>query len=242
MPKKKGQNKKKNNQALSDFTLNDCANAPKPVARVTKLVTTESVVSNLSWDEIFDNDLDIVEEVDADGSKSIVFKKKRNHSKTELEDVENRPGSSHWSVYFKLKKLQPMQRIEMNKNIGFIEELSRIDANPDEDSQVLQVTCQNFYEVPPLMGMTLSSVSVVLSQGFRHRRLHLGFNTGDHNVSKNILPECSVVLDTVINIYVFDWWHPKYPHFDNQLPLNVMDDESVPVLKTDFFTVCNGDL
>lgn len=70
----------------------------------------------------------------------------------------------------------------------------------------------------------------------------MGFNTGDHNVSRNILPECSVVLDTVVSIYVFDWWHPKYPHFDNRLPLNVMDDESVPVLKNDFFAVCNDGL
>lgn len=86
------------------------------------------------------------------------------------------------------------------------------------------------------MGMTLSSVSVVLSQGFRHHRLHLGFNTGHHNVSRDILPECSVVLDTVVNMLVFDWWHPKYPHFDNKLPSNVIDDEALPVLKKDFFT------
>ncbi|CAG5002596.1 unnamed protein product [Parnassius apollo] len=356
MPKKKGHKKKANNQALADFTLNDCANASKPVLKVKKSVTTEAVVSELSWDEINEDELDIVEEVDVDGIKSVVLKKKRSHSRTETEDVDSRPGNvypeiiwyliswyikpedighfarinkstysitkresfwrtlykrhcqyhpklpdrlclensyklyglrqrviralyhtydvfvkrvlqqaahdcrphqlvkrrcvnvwyckgtTYWSVYFKFKKLQPMKRIEMNKNVDFIEELGRIDANPDEDTQVLQVTCQNFYQVPPLMGMTLSSVSVVLAQGFRHRRLHLGFNTGDHNVSRNILPECSVVLDTVINFYVFDWWHPKYPHFDNPLPLNVMDDESVPVLKKDFFTVCKGDL
>ncbi|XP_014356900.2 putative transmembrane protein 183BP [Papilio machaon] len=351
MPKKKGQNKKGINQAFSDFTLNDCANAPKPVTRVKKTVTTETAISELSWDQIDQDDLDVIEETDADGAKSLVFKKRRNHSRSETEDVANRPGhvypeiiwyliswyikpedvgsfarinkatyaitkresfwrsfykrycryhlnlperlclennnklyglrqrviralyytynvfimrviqqavhdsqphtlvkrrcinvwyckgSTHWSVYFKFKKMQPKQRVEINKAIDFIEELSRIDANPDEDTQVLQVICQNFYQIPPLMGMTLSSVKVVLSQGFRHRRLHLGFNSGYHNVSKDILPEVSVVLDTVINIYVFDWWHPKYPFFDNQLPQNLMDDKSVPVLKKDFFSL-----
>lgn len=233
--------------------MNDSANALKPVARVIKSVTTDSVVSDLAWDEISEDDLDIVEEKDADGTKSIVFKKKRNHSKTDINDsgrpgivypeiiwyliswyikpedignfaainkatyaitkresfwrtlyyrycqyhpklpqrlcIENSyklyglrqrviralyhtydvfikrilqqaphdcqphqlvkrrcvnvwycKGPSHWSVYFKLKKLQPMRRVEMNRNIDFIEELGRIDANPDEDSQVLQVS------------------------------------------------------------------------------------------------------
>lgn len=100
----------------------------------------------------------------------------------------------------------------------------------------LQVTCQNFNTVPPLMGMTLSSVSMLLSQGFRHHRLHLSFNTGHYAVSKDILPECTVVLDTVKNIMVFDWWHPKYPHFDNKLPWNMGDEEALPVLKKDFFS------
>lgn len=85
------------------------------------------------------------------------------------------------------------------------------------------------------MGMTLSSVSVVLSQGFRHHRLHLGFNSGHYNISRNIFPECSVVIDTVVNIIVFDWWHPKYPYFDSKLPSCLVDEEALPVLKKDFF-------
>ncbi|XP_034829137.1 transmembrane protein 183 [Maniola hyperantus] len=343
MPKKKGKKKGTN----SDFTINDCANAPKPVSRVKKSVTTEPKPEK-SWDELQDDDFDIIEETNADGTKSFVYKKKRNHSKSETdfqecpgvvypeivwylissyikpEDVgnfaginqatysitkresfwralykrycQNNPklpeklriennyklyglrqrviralyhtydvfiqkvqrqashdshphelvrrrcvnvwyckGPTYWSVYFKLKKLKP----ERVKRVHFIEELGRIDANPEEDSQVLQVTCQSFYEVPPLMGMTLSSVSVVLSQGFRHHRLHLGFNTGHYNICRNIIPEHSVVIDTVVNILVYDWWHPKYPHFENKLPSSMRDEESLPVLKKDFFTLCN---
>lgn len=38
-------------------------------------------------------------------------------------------------MYFKFKKSTPYRRIEMD----FIDELGRIDANPEEDAQVLQV-------------------------------------------------------------------------------------------------------
>ncbi|KAM3960073.1 LOW QUALITY PROTEIN: transmembrane protein fates-shifted [Aphomia sociella] len=340
MPKKK--NQKKN--IPQDVTINDCANALKPVSRVKKSTSIDQTPSDISWDQIQDDDFDIIEQTNADGTKNFVYKKS-NHSIPECiddipgivypeivwyfishyikpEDVghfaginkatyaitqresfwrglyrnycENHPklpqrlciensfkvyglrqrviralyhtydvfvkkvvqqgahdsrphllvkrrcvnvwfckGVSYWSIYFKFKKLCPMQRVQTA--VDFLEELGRVDANPEENSQVLQVTCQSFYEVPPLMGMTLSSVSVALSQGFRHHRLHLGFNTGSH-VSKDILPEYTVVLDTVVKILVFDWWHPKYPHFDNTLPSNIRDEESVPVLKKDFFT------
>lgn len=347
MPKKKG--KKKALKAVNaDFTINDSANAPKPVGRVKKSVETEAVPEK-TWEDLQDDDFDIIEGLNADGTKNFVYKKKRNHSKTETENndnaieypeivwylispyikpedvgnfarinkatyaitkresfwralykryCQNNPklpeklriensyklyglrqrviralyhtydvfvkkisqqatqesqphqlvrrrcvnvwyckAQSYWFVYFKLKKSNTDTRV---KSLDFIEELGRIDANPEMDSQVLQVTCQQFYEVPPLMGMTLSSVSVVLSQGFRHHRLHLGFNTGHYNVSRNVIPECTVVIDTVVNILVYDWWHPKYPNFESRLPL--MDEESLPVLKKDFFTSCNKDL
>ncbi|XP_053604750.1 putative transmembrane protein 183BP [Plodia interpunctella] len=148
-------------------------------------------------------------------------------------------SATHWTVYFKFKKIFA-SKTRGRWNVDFLEELGNVDANTEEDCQVLQVTCQSLYDVPPLMGMTLSSVSVVLSQGFQHHRLHLGFNSG-HHVSKNILPECTVVLDTVTNISVYDWWHPRYPHFDNTLPSNVRDDESQPVLKKDFFNIKDGE-
>lgn len=148
-------------------------------------------------------------------------------------------GSSvSWAVYFKFKKLQIKER---TKTQDFITELGRIDANPDQDTQVLQVTCRNFHEVPPLMGMILSSVTMVHSHKAIHQRLYLDFNTGSYNVGKDILPECTVVLDTVLNMHVYDWWHPKYPHFDNKTPTCTEDDEVVPMLKKDFFAIKEGD-
>ncbi|KAL0879876.1 hypothetical protein ABMA27_002404 [Loxostege sticticalis] len=355
MPKKKEKTLKKFNQQVADFTINDSANASKCGNKIKKSTLTVPAPTELAWDQIADDDLDIVEEIDDDGTKTFVYKKKRNHSKTE-QDIENRPGVVYpeivwyliarfvrpedvgrfaainkstyaitkresfwtslyrdfceghpklptrlrlensykvyglrqrvirslyhtydvfvkrvaheaaqdsrphslvkrrcvnvwfckgpllWSIFFKFKRQYPHSRLHSSTTDDFVEELGRVDANPEEESKVLQVTCQSFYEVPPLMGMILTSVSVVLSQGFRHHRMHLGFNTGCH-VSRDILPECTVVLDTVVNIVVMDWWHPKYPHFDNRLPSKFTEsDESLPVLKNDFFTTHEEDL
>lgn len=339
MPKKKTKNK----NLSHDVTLKDSADAPKPVARVKK--STADVVE-LAWDQIEDEDIDIIEETNADGTKSIAYKKNRNKSKLDWE-INSRPGmiypeilwycishyikpesigtfarinkdtyaitkrksfwrmiyktycqnssklperlriensykayglkqrvvralyhthevfmkriarldlhdsrhhllvkkrcinvwfckgTSNWSIYFKFRK--PLQ-LETRKSIDFIDELGSIDANPEEDSQVLQVICKSFHAVPPLMGMTLSSVKMTLSPRLRDHKVQLDFNSGVHSVSKDILPECSVTLDNVFTMFVYDWWHPKYPHFETKLPTNVLDDESVPVLKKDFFS------
>lgn len=234
-----------------DFTINDCANAPKAVGRVKKATPTEAVTPELTWEQMVD-DFDIIEEVNADGTKSFVYKKKRIHSKME-DNIEDRPGvvypeivwyliskyikpddigafarinkatyaitkresfwrtlyqrycqnnpklpeklklengyklyglrqrviralyhtydvfikkvllqaahdsrphllvkrrcvnmwyckgSAHWSIYFKFRRPCLLPRIETN----IIEELGRIDANPEEDNQVLHV-CGSF--------------------------------------------------------------------------------------------------
>lgn len=234
---------------LPDFTINDCANAVKPVGRVKKSVAEPA--PEVTWDQIGDDDLDIEEQVNDDGTKEFVYKKKRNTSKSETDDIDSRPGlvypeivwylvsqyikpedignfaginkttysitkrESFWrtlynrhcrnssklperlriensyklyglrqrviralyhtyelfikkvakeaiqdsrphqlvkrvcvdvwyrkglsnsSVFFKFKKLYPVQRIEREKDM--VKELGRIDANPEEDCQVLQV-------------------------------------------------------------------------------------------------------
>ncbi|KAL4709721.1 hypothetical protein ACJJTC_005524 [Scirpophaga incertulas] len=343
MPKKKGGKK----VISRDFTINDCANAPKPVTKLKKSVEA-TAPPDLSWDQIVDEEYDFIEEINEDGTKQFVYKKKRNNSKSndniddqssvvypeivwyliskfiKPEDVgrfaginkvtyaitkresfwrllykyhcKNHPnlpvklrlensyktyglrqrviralyhtydvfvkritkqqffgvtphhlvkhccinvwfgkGPQQWAVFFKFKKICPLQRLMTSAPVDFIEELGKVDANPEENCQVLQVTCNSFCEIPPLMGMTLSSLSLLLAQGFRHHQLHLGFNMGYHNVSKDILPECSVILDKIVSIVVLDWWHPKYPYFDNKLPSTMTDEEAEPVLKDSFF-------
>lgn len=240
-----------------DFTINDCANAPKSVDRVKKATPTETVTPELTWEQIPNDDFDVIEEINADGTKNFVYKKKKKHSKAE-DNVEDSPGGvypeivwylishyikpedvgrfaginratfaiteresfwrtlykrycqnnpklperlrlengyklyglrqrviralyhtynvfikkvlqqatqdslphllvkrrcvnmwyckgvAHWSIYFKFKKPSFLPRIETN----FIDELGRIDANPEEDNQVLQV-CVHFLFVEP---------------------------------------------------------------------------------------------
>lgn len=235
---------------ISDFTLNDCANAPKPVSRVKKSAPAEAVPPELPWDRIQDEDFDIVEEILEDGCKTFVYRRKKQVHKPE-DNIDTRPGIEYpeivwylishyikpeevghfaginkatyaitkresfwrtlykrycqnhpklperlriensymvyglqqrviralyhtydvfinkvssqqlhdykphallkrrcvnvwyrkapcyWIVYFKLKRVYGCQR--ETEAVDFIEELGRIDANPEEDSQVLQV-------------------------------------------------------------------------------------------------------
>lgn len=46
-------------------------------------------------------------------------------------------GVSYWSIFFKFKKICPWEKIAA---VDFLEELGRIDANSEEDAQVLQVS------------------------------------------------------------------------------------------------------
>ncbi|XP_023936108.1 transmembrane protein 183 [Bicyclus anynana] len=343
MPKKKS----KKQGTHSDFTINDCANAPKPVGRVKKSAVAEPLPEK-SWEDLQDDDLEaIIQKPNPEGVKE--YKKKRNHSKCEV-DVTDRPGieypeivwylispyikpeeignfaginratysitkrESFWralykrycqnkpkllpekfridndyklyglqlrviralyhtydvfiqkvlretgdllngcsrpydlvgrrcvnvwyskdycSLYFKLKKLSPA-RVQCD---DFIKELGRIDANPEEGSKILEVMCLNYSEVPPLLGLTLTSVRVTLSQTCRHRRLYLGFNRSHNNVYIERQPECSVCINSIVSMLVYDWWDPKYPHFEIKLPTYMREEESVPVLKKDFFSL-----
>lgn len=81
----------------------------------------------------------------------------------------------------------------------------------------LQVTCLNFVALPMVMGLSLCSVSLIVSQGILHYRLQLVFGS-DHLCYTASRPSISsldcvtVVLDPVVNVRVLDWWHPMYPH------------------------------
>lgn len=134
-------------------------------------------------------------------------------------------GKDRWYFYFKLKEIQKngknslRQRTRMNnREKNFVETLDDIAANPEEDCKILMVTCLKYSMLPPVIGLTLQSVSMTLMPGFKDHRLQLGFGTSDiPNTSTN-----QVVLNEVINCLILDWWHPTYPHQDTipkiQLP------------------------
>ncbi|KAJ8707603.1 hypothetical protein PYW07_011280 [Mythimna separata] len=334
MTKKKG---KKN--VSQDFTINDCANAPKPVKAIRKPAPVLKPAMEPAWDDVED-DTEIVSETAEDGTKQLVYTKKKK-DKTPIEErpgieypeilfylisryikpedigtfakinkaacavtkskafwilqykryCENHPklpdrlradslkayglrqtviralyhtydkftrricrtdahpsilvswvcvnvwynrGLTYWNVYFKLKKPQ-VHSSQSPVDKDLIEELGRVDANPEEGAQVLMVTCKGFDRIPALQGMTLSTVKMVLSQGYRHHTLHLGFNSSCYSV-KGIVPECEIILDAVVKAIVCSWWHPQYPHSGNFIP---RQDQPLLLLK-DFFDEDDG--
>lgn len=236
---------------ITDFTINDSANAPKPITRIKKVNTVEKVPD--TWDDIGIDEFDVIEETAPDGSKKLVYKKKRSQCSLKSENIDNQQGvvypeivwylisqfinpedvgyfacinkttyaitkcgsfwrglysrfcennrklpetliigknfrvyglrqrviralyhtydvfinkvsqqtiydshphnlvkcrcvnvwfckgTNYWTVFFKLKKSQLFKRVE---TVDVIEELGRIDANPEENTQVLKVGIQ----------------------------------------------------------------------------------------------------
>lgn len=123
---------------------------------------------------------------------------------------------NQWLFFFKLKQ----NTLMLGRGTGgkirqpdLLEMLEDVSANQDEGCKVLQVTCLNYVAIPMVMGLSLCSVSLTLSQGVRHHRLQLAFGSG-HMCYPNItsLDSITVVLDPVVNVRVLDWWHPLYPH------------------------------
>lgn len=128
-----------------------------------------------------------------------------------------------WLYYFKFKKntnmrLPHSKRYDTQRQPDLLEMLEDVSANPDENCRVLQITCRHFIAVPPVLGLTLISVALNLSQGFCNHRLQLGFGSGIYSCRNNSLggsDGITVILDPVINVKVLDWWHPQYPHNHN---------------------------
>ncbi|XP_013189532.1 uncharacterized protein LOC106134109 isoform X1 [Amyelois transitella] len=78
-----------------DVTISDSADAPKVVSKLKKFtgVGPEIIKSEMTWDQMNSDSTDheIVEEFNPDGTKSFVYKKKRNRSKSEAS-IDDRPG------------------------------------------------------------------------------------------------------------------------------------------------------
>ncbi|GBP47222.1 Transmembrane protein 183 [Eumeta japonica] len=292
-----------------DVTLYDSANAPKCVTRLKKWNTVEPSDVINSWDDCNEDEFDVIEETNDDGTTQLVFSRKKKKKKPEQVSMDNRPGcvypeiiwyfisryvkpeeigtfaainkttyaitntesfwrsiysrycenspklpetlkmenncsayglrqrvvralyytydaftsrvlnpdrgkkphqllkmqcvnmwyskgQSHWSICFKFKRPNPLEGTK-SEIPDIMEELSRIDINPDDNKVILQVICNGFVEMPPpVMGMTLTKLNVYLSHGFRFHRLHLGFNYGPF-ISYDIQPEQFLVFDTV---------------------------------------------
>ncbi|KAG5881678.1 hypothetical protein JTB14_030898 [Gonioctena quinquepunctata] len=144
--------------------------------------------------------------------------------KRQCESLWHQKKKGSWVYYFKMRErtdihLQHSSR-GSPKQPDLLEILDDVSANPDEHCRVLQVTCKHLTRIPPVIGQLLTSVSLTLSQGFRHHRLLLGFGSGMSNYcSPDGSNSSTIILDPVINYKVLDWWHPLYPHSHNMQDL-----------------------
>lgn len=100
--------------------------------------------------------------------------------------------------------------------------------------EILQVSCFKYGMVPLVMGLILQTVKVTLSPGFDHHRIQLSFGTS--YIPKT--PTQVIVLNGVVDLKVFDWWHPCYPHQD-VISSTILEEttESWDFVPSDYLTV-----
>ena len=120
---------------------------------------------------------------------------------------------TQWFYYFKFKETGADVHGAKQKQ-DLVEILEDVSANPDEGCKILEVACKNFIPVPLVQGLTLSDVTLNLSQGFRHHRLQMSFKSG-YYYSVTSEPNNVILLDPVVMWKIFDWWHPSYPQGNN---------------------------
>lgn len=90
--------------------------------------------------------------------------------------------------------------------------------NCENDYYVLEVTCQTFLSVLPVMGLVLSNVYLKLSSDMRYHCLKLVFDTNIKGIpegNRKGVEDTVIVLDPVLNLKIYPWWHPKYPFTNN---------------------------
>ncbi|XP_069133707.1 transmembrane protein 183-like [Argopecten irradians] len=131
------------------------------------------------------------------------------------------PNKSMWNFNFKLRKERMGEINSLLKLTGEPQNLHSgykdLHHNLENDSFVLRVTCKNFTGIPPVMGLVLTNVLLRLSTNMRYFTIRLMFDTTlkqsmGSNVRDNQGPEKVVILDPVVDVRVFPWWHPNYPH------------------------------
>lgn len=127
---------------------------------------------------------------------------------------------NEWHYYFKLKEPNPRRRQsyrnEPSHQSDLMEMLEDVMANNEEGCRILQVCCPDFVSTPPVVGLTLSSVSRTLSEstGLGHYRLQMGFGSGIRYATRplDVNNGTVIIIDPMTNLSVLDWWHPLYPH------------------------------
>ena len=129
------------------------------------------------------------------------------------------PVKNLWNFNFKLRKerisdINKLVTIKSTRDKNLHKGYCDVYSNTENDCYLLQVTCQNFQNVTSVMGLVLSNITLKVGQGMRYHCLRLHFDScmkTTTNHVKNKAGDIVIMLDPVLNLKVFPWWHPKYP-------------------------------
>lgn len=121
-----------------------------------------------------------------------------------------------WSFYFKFRKgdsvdLSSNERKSI-KSRDFEKWHQDFFYNPDDKSSILEVTCPGFTPLQVVMGLILNGVYLnVSAESMRYHRLKLIMDTNYRiTTKKNQNSMCEIVLDPVLEVRVYPWWHPNF--------------------------------
>ncbi|XP_043271807.1 transmembrane protein 183 [Venturia canescens] len=153
----------------------------------------------------------------------------------------HKKGKTRWYFYFKLKEVKKNRYTASRGESNWDDEKSdssnvseNVSANTEDGCRILRVSCLKYGMVPLVMGLTLQTVKVTLSPGFDHHRIQLNFGTS--YIPKT--PTQVILLTSVVDLKVLDWWHPCYPHQD-VVSSTILEEttESWDFVPSDYLTV-----
>lgn len=139
-----------------------------------------------------------------------------------------------WMYSFKLKLNRDFKisRNSVDSQPDLLEMLDDVLANSENGCRILQICCPHFMPTPLVLGLTLKSATLTYSEGFRTHRLNLRFGSGlcygSHPV--DVSNSIEIMLDSVLNWRVLDWWHPLYPHNQTTPLLNQLTSDNECIL------------
>lgn len=130
------------------------------------------------------------------------------------------PYKNVWNFSFKLKKerLSHINKLTtlmaLPGRVNLYDGYCDVYGHDEIDCYVLQVTCQNYQSCLSVMGLVLCNVYLKVSQENRFYCLRLHFDTSmkeSTNQNRDVVGDTVILLDRVVNLKVFPWWHSKYP-------------------------------
>lgn len=142
-----------------------------------------------------------------------------------ISKKEGKNGKQLFCHYFKFKRNTNMRcQPVKSKEQSVIELLNDINANPDEDHSILLVASAEPLSFKPIIGLTLKSVTMSLSNQHCSERMQLIFGNAIDNFSKNgnSFNGTTIILNPSSNVAVLNWWHPMFiksnyiPDFDEE--------------------------